>query len=77
MGLPSLRIGILTSIAGVSFDDRIDRRDTVTVGEIQIPVISLADIKANKKATGRSRDLTDAEYLPWLRQRARSRPTTR
>ena len=77
MGLPSLRIGILTSIAGVSFDDCIDRRDTVTVGEIQIPVISLADIKANKKATGCSRDLTDAEYLPWLRQRARSRPTTR
>jgi hypothetical protein len=64
MGGPPLRIDILTSATGVSFDDCFDRREVVSVGEIQIPVISLADLKANKKATGRSQDLADVEHLP-------------
>lgn len=64
MGVPPLRIDILTSATGVSFDDCFDRREVVSVGEIKIPVISLADLKANKKATGRSQDLADVEHLP-------------
>lgn len=64
MDVPPLRIDILTSIAGVNSKDCFRRRDVVSVGELQIPVISLADLKTNKKAAGRSQDLTDVEHLP-------------
>jgi len=64
LGVPPLRIDILTTIAGVSFDDCFGRRDVVSVGDVQVPVISLPDLKANKQATGRSQDLADVEHLP-------------
>jgi predicted nucleotidyltransferase len=31
---------------------------------IQVPMISLDDLKANKKASGRPKDLDDLENLP-------------
>jgi len=64
IGVPPLRIDILTTIAGVSFGDCFGRREVVSVGDVQIPVISLPDLKANKQATGRSQDLADLEHLP-------------
>jgi hypothetical protein len=64
MGVPPLRIDILTTIAGVSFDDCFGRRDVVSVGDVRVPVISLPDLKANKLAAGRSQDLADVEHLP-------------
>jgi len=64
MGVPPLRIDILTSIAGVSFEDCFARREVVSVGDVEIPIISLADLKANKRATGRRQDLADVDHLP-------------
>ena len=64
MGVPPIRIDILTSITGVQFDECYRRRETVCVGDLQIPVISLPDLKANKLATGRSQDRADVEHLP-------------
>jgi len=64
MGVPPLRIDILTSIAGVAFQDCFARRQVVAVGDIEVPIISLADLKANKRATGRRQDLTDVDHLP-------------
>jgi len=64
MGVPPLRIDILTSIAGVSFEECFNRRDVVSAGDIEIPVISLPDLKTNKKATGRRQDLADIDHLP-------------
>ena len=64
MGVPPLRIDILTSIAGVTFKDCFARREVVSVGDVEIPIISLADLKANKKATGRRQDLADVDHLP-------------
>lgn len=64
MGVPPLRIDILTSIEGVQFDDCFKRRQVISIGDLKLPVISLADLKANKKATGRLQDLTDLEHLP-------------
>jgi hypothetical protein len=34
------------------------------VGRSRVPVISLADLKANKRASGRPQDLADLEHLP-------------
>jgi hypothetical protein len=64
MGVPPLRIDILTSIAGVTFEASFSRREVITAGDLEIPVISLQDLKANKRATGRRQDLTDVDNLP-------------
>jgi hypothetical protein len=64
MGVPPLRIDILTSIPGVTFKESFGRRKVVSAGDLDIPVISLEDLKANKRATGRREDLTDVDHLP-------------
>jgi hypothetical protein len=64
MGVPPLRIDILTSIPGVTFEESFRRRKIISLGEFEIPVISLEDLKANKRATGRRQDQTDVDHLP-------------
>lgn len=64
MGAAPLRIEILTEIDGVTFDDCITRAESQIVDGNSIPVISLADLKINKKASGRAKDLDDLENLP-------------
>jgi len=64
MGVPPLRIDILTSIEGVHFNDCFNRRQVISISGLELQVISLADLKANKKATGRHQDLTDLDHLP-------------
>jgi predicted nucleotidyltransferase len=57
------RIDILTRISGVDFQRAYDRRETVSLEGIEIPVISLEDLIANKRATGRTQDMADVERL--------------
>lgn len=64
MGEAPLRIEILTTIDGVEFDDCVGRAESQTVDGASIPVISLADLKTNKRASGRAKDLDDLENLP-------------
>lgn len=63
MGVEPVRIEILNYLEGVSFDDAYERREKVTVEDIEIDVIGLDDLLANKKAVGRLRDLADIEEL--------------
>jgi hypothetical protein len=63
MGTPPLRIEILTSIDGVEFYECYKNKNTVTIDDIKINFISLADLKINKKASGRYQDLADLENL--------------
>ena len=62
MGVPPLRIEVLQKIAGVEFDDW-SRRVILADEDIQIPMISLDDLKKNKKAAGRPKDLLDVDGL--------------
>jgi len=64
MGVPPIRIDILTSISGVAFSECYRRRETVSIGDLDVPVISLPDLKTNKLATGRTQDRADVEHLP-------------
>ena len=64
MGEAPLRIEILTSIDGVNFDDCYSRSHQQIVDGSTVPVISLNDLKANKRASGRSKDQNDLENLP-------------
>ena len=63
MGFPPLRLEILTSISGVEFEECYERRENVELDEISVPVIRLEDLRTNKKASGRSKDLADLEQL--------------
>jgi hypothetical protein len=63
LGYPPYRIDFLTSIDGVAFDSCYERRHLVKYDEIMIPFIDLEDLKINKKASGRLKDLADLEAL--------------
>ena len=64
MGLPPLRIELSTTISGVDFGECYQARVTETIDGITVSIINLTDLKKNKKASGRFRDLDDLERLP-------------
>jgi len=64
MGLPPVRIEILTSISGVEFESCYAEKEMIQIDEMVVPVISLARLRENKAASGRTRDLADLESLP-------------
>ena len=63
MGNPPLRIEVLTSISGVDFNKAYSERVTENIDEISVNFISLDNLKINKKASGRHKDLDDLEHL--------------
>jgi hypothetical protein len=69
IGLPPLRIDVLTEISGVGFAAAWPRRQRAVFGDIEVAVIGREDFIANKRSTGRLKDLADAERL----SRGRSR----
>jgi hypothetical protein len=72
IGLPPLRIDVLTRISGVDFPDAWPRRQSAVFGGVAVDVIGRADFIANKRATGRLKDRADAERLePRRRPRRR------
>ncbi|MGB5619740.1 MAG: hypothetical protein WBM78_23080 [Desulfobacterales bacterium] len=64
MGEPPIRIEIVTSISGVTFEDCYASRVIDALDGIPVSLIGLADLKGNKKASGRFKDLDDLENLP-------------
>ena len=63
-GNPPMRIEIMTKIDGVSFKRCYKRREVSEWDDVTVHLISLEDLKTNKKASGRLKDLSDLEYLP-------------
>lgn len=61
IGVPPIRIDILTSITGVEFVDVCSRRERRPFQGITVWFIGSEDLLRNKEAAGRSRDLIDAE----------------
>ncbi len=64
MGIPPMRIEIITTISGVTFDECYTSRVVDVIDGIEVNLISLRHLKVNKKASGRHRDLDDLEHLP-------------
>lgn len=64
MGVPPVRIEIATTISGVDFAECYAARLVDVLDGIEVNLISLAHLKANKKAAGRHKDLDDLENLP-------------
>ena len=63
-GVPPFRIEVMTTIDGVQFDDCYRRAVSFDLDGVSVMVISLADLKTNKRAAGRYKDLNDLENLP-------------
>lgn len=64
IGLPPSRIDILSGISGVDFDAAWSRQVEVNIGTLRVGVIGRQDFIANKKASGRPKDLLDLALLP-------------
>ena len=64
MGVPPVRLEVITSASGVAFDDCYTNREVIEIDGIPINFISLQDLKKNKRAAGRHKDLEDLEHLP-------------
>ncbi|MBL9178332.1 MAG: nucleotidyltransferase [Verrucomicrobiaceae bacterium] len=64
MGFEPMRLEIFTRIPGVIFSECYERRVFVKIGRMQVPFIGLEDLKVNKRASGRLKDLQDLEELP-------------
>jgi hypothetical protein len=63
LGNPPLRIEIQMSISGVDFPSCYDERIEDRIDDISVKIISLANLKINKKAANRHKDLDDLEKL--------------
>jgi predicted nucleotidyltransferase len=64
IGLPPIRIEVVTTISGVSFDECYSERVIDKIDGIKVNLIDLKHLKINKKASGRHKDLNDLENLP-------------
>lgn len=64
MGVPPVRIEIVTSISGVNFEECYVARVVDILDKVEISLIDLTHLKINKKAAGRYKDLDDLENLP-------------
>ena len=55
---------IITAISGVEFETCYARRVSADIDGVPVTIIGLEDLKTNKKACGRHKDLDDLEKLP-------------
>jgi hypothetical protein len=63
LGREPQRIDLLTFVSGVDFDEAYGSRVLARIGEVDVPVIGREELRRNKLATGRLRDLADIEDL--------------
>ena len=64
MGVPPVRLEVITSASGVNFNECYSNREVMEIDGIMINFISLQDLKNNKHAAGRHKDMDDLEHLP-------------
>lgn len=63
MGVPPIRIDLLASISGVSFDAVWDGAEAVELAGLRLLVIGLRELQINKRASGRAKDRDDLRRL--------------
>ena len=63
IGVPPGRIDILTVVSGLDFRSAWDSRMSIAMDGITFCVVGRADLIANKRASGRPKDLADLDAL--------------
>jgi hypothetical protein len=67
IGVAPRRIDIVTGVSGLHFEDSFSQSSSLEIEEMTVRVPTIADLIRNKRATGRTKDLADAEALELLR----------
>jgi hypothetical protein len=63
IGVPPVRVDILTTLTGVTFAAAWQRRVRRPFGPVEVDFIGREDFIRNKRATGRAKDLGDIEGM--------------
>jgi hypothetical protein len=63
MGFPPMRLEITTWISGVEFEECYESRIVAVFDGVEVNFIDLDNLKKNKKASGRAKDIADIEKL--------------
>ena len=63
LGVPPVRIDLITSISGVTWEDANESKDEGLFGNVSVSFISKQQFINNKRASGRKKDLADLESL--------------
>jgi hypothetical protein len=63
LGLPPVRIDIITSLSGVTWEEVDASKESGLFGDISVSYIGRKELIINKRATGRKKDLADLEAL--------------
>ena len=66
IGVAPCRIDVINKIDGVKYAEASPRAIQKTIEGVRVRVISREDLIANKRASGRTKDLADAEILEGL-----------
>ncbi len=69
IGNAPCRIDILSVVSGVAYEEAAPRAVTMEVDGISLKVISLDDLIANKRASGRPKDIADVAALEKLKEK--------
>jgi len=63
LGVPPVRIDLITSITGVSWEQADAGKAAGTCGDVDVNYLGRDEYIRNKRATGRKKDLADLEAL--------------
>jgi hypothetical protein len=66
IGVAPRRIDIITAVSGLRFEETYERSLAVDIEGIEVRVPSVADLIRNKRASGRTKNIADAEALEEL-----------
>lgn len=66
LGNEPVKIEILNFASGLNFESAYEKRMTGVLDGVEVNLVSLEDLKTNKKASGRHKDLDDWEHLEAL-----------
>ena len=67
IGVAPRRIDIITTASGLRFEEAFSRSLSINIDGIQVHIPSKDDLIRNKRASGRTKDLADAEALEKLK----------
>lgn len=63
LGVPPIRIDLITSISGVAWEDADAHKEAAQYGDVPVFYLGKGEFIRNKAATGRKKDLADIEAL--------------
>jgi hypothetical protein len=63
LGVPPVRVDLITSLTGVSWEEADSSKEPGLFGDVPVHFIGREQYIANKRATGRKKDLADIEAL--------------